>query len=155
MRKGVFLPALSTRCERREGGTSGNSGTLAGTSRKRPAGQPASELHGLVEGDAPAKLGYLYGESAARDSFVHLAERAWLALPGTPDGKAQAYPQSGATERWLSFVYRQLEEAPSSDLSADDMLWTADVDEGGEIIEKQFPAQAVEVLSNLVDEQLH
>src|SRR5262249_52036443 len=51
--------------------------------------------------NSPKKLGYLFGEPAGRAKFEYLAERAWLALPGTPDGKAQAYPQPRPLERWL------------------------------------------------------
>src|SRR5262249_50679053 len=73
--------------------------------------------------NCPARLGYLYGDPAGRERFVYLAERAWLALPGTADGKAQAYPQPRVLERWMAFVYRQLASAPSPYLAAEDELW--------------------------------
>src|SRR5262245_46571922 len=34
---------------------------------------------------------HLFGPAAAVAAFERLAERAWLALPGTPAGKEQAY----------------------------------------------------------------
>ena len=63
--------------------------------------------------NCPAKRSYLFGERAGRERFEFLANQAWLALPGTVDGKAQAYPQLRMIERWIAFVYRQLQTAPS------------------------------------------
>jgi hypothetical protein len=93
--------------------------------------------------NSPAKLGYLFGDAAGRKKYEHLAERAWLALPGTPDGKAQAYPQPRPLERWMAFVYHQLASAPSPYLAADDELWVMDYAEDGQLIEQRFPPRAV------------
>src|SRR5262249_13923884 len=49
--------------------------------------------------DERRRFGYLYGPATELGTFERLAERAWLALPGTPDGKAQAYPQMRPLER--------------------------------------------------------
>jgi hypothetical protein len=73
--------------------------------------------------DNRRQMGYLYGPDGEVKAFQRLAERAWLALPGTTAGKAQAYPQMQPTERWLAFVYNTLREHPGSYLSADDVLW--------------------------------
>jgi hypothetical protein len=98
---------------------------------------------GWWQRNAPAKLGYLFGDPAGRKRFEYLAERAWLALPGTPDGKAQAYPQQRALERWMAFVYRQLASAPSPYLAAEDELWVTDNVEGCQLVEHRFPPRAV------------
>jgi hypothetical protein len=92
---------------------------------------------------APAKLGYLFGGAEARARFEHLAERAWLALPGTRDGKAQAYPQPRLLERWMTFVYQQLERAQSSYFTAEEELWVLDCEPNGETVEKRYAPQAV------------
>lgn len=93
--------------------------------------------------NCPAKLGYLFGDEAGRKRFEFLAERAWLALPGTPDGKTQAYPQARALERWMAFVYHKLASAPSPYLAAEDELWVADPAEDGHIVEQRFRPLAV------------
>src|SRR5262245_31681138 len=74
----------------------------------------------VLRRDSPAKVGYLFGDPSGIKRFEFLAERAWLALPGTPDGKSQAYPQPRPLERWMAFVYRQLARASSCYLSAED-----------------------------------
>src|SRR5438105_2733054 len=53
---------------------------------------------------SPSKQGYLFGDAIGRKKFEYLAERGWLALPGSPDGKVEAYAQPRISERWLSFV---------------------------------------------------
>ena len=73
--------------------------------------------------DQRRQLGHLYGPKEEVETFERSAERGWLALPGTPDGKAQAYPQMQPLERWSALVYRTLREHPGSYLSADDVLW--------------------------------
>jgi hypothetical protein len=92
---------------------------------------------------APAKLGYLFGTPAARTRFEQLAERAWLALPGTRDGKTQAYPQPRLLERWMAFVYQQLESSPSSYFAAEEELWVLDFGADGKSVEKRYAPQAV------------
>jgi hypothetical protein len=92
----------------------------------------------------PAKVGYLFGDPAGRKRFEHMAERAWLALPGTQDGKAQAYPQPRALERWMVFVYRQLARAASPYLAAEDELWVVDHNEDGQVAEQRFTPRAVQ-----------
>jgi hypothetical protein len=104
-------------------------------SNQKPA--PGS-LAGWMRLNTPAKVGYLFGDPAGRKKFESLAERAWLALPGTQEGKAQAFPQPRAVERWLAFVYRQLEHAASSYLAADDELLAVDHSEDGQTVEQRF-----------------
>jgi nucleoside phosphorylase len=93
--------------------------------------------------NSPAKLGYLFGDQAGRRQFEHLAERGWLALPGTRDGKNEAYPQPRPLERWMAFVYRQLDEAASSYLAAEDVLWVADYGPDGQLVERRYDPCAV------------
>jgi hypothetical protein len=96
-----------------------------------------------VRWNSPAKQGYLFGDPAGRHKFEYLAERAWLALPGTPDGKAQAHPQPHTVDRWLDFVYYQLTHPRSSYLAVEDHLWVVDYAEGGQSVERRFPPRAV------------
>jgi hypothetical protein len=76
-----------------------------------PTGNEASASYmDWLRWNSPAKLGYLFGDQTGRKRFEHLAERGWLALPGTRDGKNQAYPQPRLLERWMAFVYPALSE---------------------------------------------
>ncbi len=93
--------------------------------------------------NSPPKLSYLSGDSAGRSKFEYLAERAWLALPGSPEGKVQAYPQPRAVEGWLAFVYQQLRWPPSSYLAVEDELWAAHYAQDGRLVEQRFAPRTV------------
>ena len=93
---------------------------------------------------APAKVGYLSGDSAGRKKLEFLANQAWLAIPGTTDGKAQAFPQPRPLERWMAFVYGQISNAPSSYLSAEEELWVEYTTRNGQLGERRFAPQAIE-----------
>jgi hypothetical protein len=105
--------------------------------------EPDAHIEAWLRMNNPAQVGYLFGPKAARDRFERLAGRAWLALPGTPDGKAQAYPQARPRERWLAFVYRTLRNCSASYLEADDVLWVRWKTAGGRPQEKQFTPESV------------
>lgn len=93
---------------------------------RRRLDQPVAQRIGLMsppwDHDA-RKHGFLSGPTGELERFTVLAERAWLALPGTIEGKLQAYPQMAEVDRWLSFVYRQLRDSLPHYLSADRLLW--------------------------------
>jgi hypothetical protein len=93
--------------------------------------------------NSPAKVGYLFGAPVGRERFEYMAERAWLALPGTPDGKAQAYTQPRTVDRWLDFVYTQLDRAQGSYLSASEELWVCEYTKAGRTRERRFAPRAV------------
>src|SRR4051794_473403 len=62
---------------------------------RRMLDQPVAQRGGLMsppwDHDA-RKHGFLYGPYEELRRFEVLAERAWLALPGSVEGKLQAYP---------------------------------------------------------------
>jgi hypothetical protein len=107
---------------------------------KDPSNSPYLDSLAL---DLPAKRGYLFGESAARSKFERLAERAWLALPGSTAGKAQAYPQPRIVDRWLAFVYARLQGTASSYLSPYEELWVCDYNKRGRRVEHRFAPRLV------------
>lgn len=60
----------------------------------------------------------LYGNRAAAERFDRLATDAWQAVPGSPDGKAQAAAfAANDTDRWLTLVYRHLSSAQAQGLN--------------------------------------
>jgi nucleoside phosphorylase len=74
--------------------------------------------------DQPER-GYLYGPREEVELFDRLAERAWLAYPGTPDGKGQMAPRENVGDQWLTVVYHQLENHQGTYLLADGNEWVA------------------------------
>jgi hypothetical protein len=107
---------------------------------KGTSSSPFQEFTAL---NSPAKIGYLYGPQKERKAFERLANQAWLALPGSPDGKAQAFPQPRPTERWLAFVYQTLRSNPGSYLQADDWLWVCWQTKGGRLQESKFRPERI------------
>src|ERR1019366_5530863 len=73
-----------------------------------------------------ATRSFLWGGRAGIKTFESLAERAWHALPGTLKAKAQAFPQPRIPQRWLGFVYRQLERGMGSSSLSADQFWSFD-----------------------------
>jgi len=106
--------------------------------------EPDPHLEEMLRMNSHAEVGYLYGPQAARENFERLAERAWLALPGTPHGKAQAFPQPRPVERWMAFVYSTLRDHPGSYLEAADELYVCWKSRDGRRQESQFPPVQVE-----------
>lgn len=103
------------------------------------AKDPAQSSHlGWLALNTPAIRGYLFGEPAGREKFETLAKRAWLALPGSAEGKAEQYQQPRIVERWLAFMYKQLQSAPSSYLSVDEELLVCDYTKRGRHVEHRF-----------------
>ncbi|HYV39716.1 MAG TPA: metallophosphoesterase [Gemmataceae bacterium] len=105
--------------------------------------EKSASLLNWLKLNSPEKLGYLFGDPMGRQQFEHLAERSWLTLPGSTEGKNQAYPQPRPVERWMAFVYQQLDHSPSSYLSAEDVLWVADYNADGQLVEHRYDPSAV------------
>jgi hypothetical protein len=143
--EGTIPPSLE-REMRKAGGWSegelrGRWGDLAETAK-----DPSKSSHlELLQLNAPAKRSYLFGEATGRATFERLAERAWLALPGSTDGKAHAYPQPRIVERWLAFVYERLQHAcvQSSYLSVEEDLVVCDYSKSGRRVERHFALREV------------
>jgi nucleoside phosphorylase len=79
---------------------------------------------GYLDWDRP-ETAYLYGPRAELAAYTRLARQAWLAFPGSPDGKAQMAPRHNDTDRWLTVVYRQLRDYPGTYFEADGEKWVA------------------------------
>ncbi len=77
--------------------------------------------------------GYLYGPREEVELFDRLAERAWLAYPGSPDGKAQMAPREDVADQWLTVVYQQLKGHRGTYLLADGDEWVASRAEDGSL----------------------
>jgi len=85
-------------------------GELRGRMERTDAAKDSakSSYFGWLELNNPAKRSYLFGDPAGRSKFEYLAERAWLALPGSINGKAQAYalritPGATAADYWVAY----------------------------------------------------
>src|SRR5262249_48964505 len=82
-------------------------------------------------------------ESGLR-GFERVAERSFLALHGTNDGKLQAFPQMAVTDKWLAFLYRRLARHPGTYLECDEVLWVRYPAPDGQLIEIGIQPQLVE-----------
>jgi hypothetical protein len=91
--------------------------------------------------DPIGEFGYLYGTEEQIRTFQVLAQRAWLAVPGT--GKDLSFPQAEACDRWLALVYFRLVNQPGTFLADDDSLWVRYRAPGGEETEQRFLPQQI------------
>lgn len=91
-----------------------------------------------------AEAAYLYGDRGEVASFARLARRAWLAYPGSPEGKAQMAPHRNDTDRWLTVVYRRLRDHPGTYFETDGEEWVAfDSAEGARLVPaERLPADS-------------